>query len=180
MKLSLIVAMAKNRTIGRGNTLPWHLSEDLKYFRRTTTGHCIIMGRNTWESIGRPLPNRRSIVVSSNADYVAEGAEVVTSLDAAKALAESISTVLGVDEAFVIGGARLYADALQQAERFHLTRVHADVDGDTHLPDFDEGEWQEVAREEFPAEGQGEGENPFAYSICKLVRLNSETDKQLS
>ncbi|MDC1391655.1 dihydrofolate reductase [Gammaproteobacteria bacterium] len=161
MKLSLIVAMAENRTIGRDNTLPWHLSEDLKYFRRTTTGHCIIMGRNTWESIGRPLPNRRSIVVSSNPNYVA----------AAKSLAESISAELGVDEAFVIGGARLYADALQQAECFHLTRVQASVEGDTYLPEFDEGEWQEVAREEFAAEGQGEGENPYAYSICRLVRL---------
>ena len=139
MKLSLIVAMAENRTIGRDNTLPWHLSEDLKYFRRTTTGHCIIMGRNTWESIGRPLPNRRSIVVSSNPNYIAEGAEVVSSLAAAKALAESISAELGVDEAFVIGGARLYADALQQAECFHLTRVQASVEGDTHLPEFDEG-----------------------------------------
>ncbi len=173
MKLSLIVAMAANRTIGRDNILPWHLSEDLKYFRRTTTGHCIIMGRNTWESIGRPLPNRRSIVVSSNPNYIAEGAEVVSSLAAAKALAESISAELGVDEAFVIGGARLYADALQQAECFHLTRVQASVEGDTHLPAFDEDEWQEVAREEFAAEGQGEGENPYAYSICKLVRRSS-------
>ena len=134
MKLSLIVAMAENRTIGRDNTLPWHLSEDLKYFRRVTTGHCIIMGRNTWESIGRPLPNRRSIVVSSNPNYRADGADVVTSLGQAKSLAESISKELGVDEAFVIGGARLYADALQQAECFHLTRVHASVEGDTFLP----------------------------------------------
>jgi dihydrofolate reductase len=117
------------------------------------------------------LPNRRSIVVSSNPNYVAEGAEVVSSLAAAKALAESISAELGVDEAFVIGGARLYADALQQAECFHLTRVQASVEGDTHLPEFDEDEWQEVAREEFASEGQGEGENPYAYSICKLVRL---------
>ncbi len=167
MKLSLIVAMAENRVIGRNNTLPWHLSEDLKYFRRTTTGHCIIMGRNTWESIGRPLPNRRSIVVSSNPDYRAEGADVVTSLEAAKALAEKISEQLGVDEAFVIGGARLYADALLQAECFHLTRVHAEVEGDTRLPEFDESQWREIHREEF----QAEGDNPFAYSICLLERV---------
>ena len=166
MKLSLIVAMAENRVIGRDNTLPWHLSEDLKYFRRTTTGHCIIMGRNTWESIGRPLPNRRSIVVTSNPDYVAEGADVVTSLSAAKALAVELSAELGVNEAFVIGGARLYADALEQAECFHLTRVHAQVEGDTLLPEFDESEWQEVAREEFEAQD----ENPFSYSICRLER----------
>ena len=170
MKLSLIVAMAENRTIGRDNTLPWHLSEDLKYFRRVTTGHCIIMGRNTWESIGRPLPNRRSIVVSSNPNYMADGADVVTSLEQAKSLAESISKELGVDEAFVIGGARLYADALQQAERFHLTRVHASVEGDTFLPEFDEGEWQEVEREHFAANGESEPDNPYAYSICKLTR----------
>ena len=166
MKLSLIVAMAENRVIGRDNTLPWHLSEDLKYFRRTTTGHCIIMGRNTWESIGRPLPNRRSIVVTSNQDYVAEGADVVTSLSAAKALAVELSAELGVNEAFVIGGARLYADALEQAECFHLTRVHAQVEGDTLLPEFDESEWQEVAREEFSAQD----ENPYSYSICRLER----------
>lgn len=166
MKLSLIVAMAENRVIGRDNTLPWHLSEDLKYFRRTTTGHCIIMGRNTWESIGRPLPNRRSIVVTFNPDYVAEGADVVTSLSAAKALAVELSAELGVNEAFVIGGARLYADALEQAECFHLTRVHAQVEGDTLLPEFDESEWQEVAREEFEAQD----ENPYSYSICRLER----------
>ena len=166
MKLSLIVAMAENRVIGLDNTLPWHLSEDLKYFRRTTTGHCIIMGRNTWESIGRPLPNRRSIVVTSNPDYVAEGADVVTSLSAAKALAVELSAELGVNEAFVIGGARLYADALEQAECFHLTRVHAQVEGDTLLPEFDESEWQEVAREEFAAQD----ENPYSYSICRLER----------
>lgn len=158
--------MAENRVIGRDNTLPWHLSEDLKYFRRTTTGHCIIMGRNTWESIGRPLPNRRSIVVTSNPDYVAEGADVVTSLSAAKALAVELSAELGVNEAFVIGGARLYADALEQAECFHLTRVHAQVEGDTLLPEFDESEWQEVAREEFEAQD----ENPYSYSICRLER----------
>lgn len=166
MKLSLIVAMAKNRVIGRNNALPWHLSEDLKYFRRTTTGHCIIMGRNTWESIGRPLPNRRSIVVSSNPNYAAEGAEVVTSLEAAKALAEAHSVELGVEEAFVIGGARLYADALEQAQCFHLTRVHAEVDGDTLLPEFNEGDWHEVERQEFDAAD----DNPFAYSICRLER----------
>ena len=166
MKLSLIVAMAENRVIGLDNTLPWHLSEDLKYFRRTTTGHCIIMGRNTWESIGRPLPNRRSIVVTSNPDYVAEGANVVTSLPAAKARAVELSAELGVNEAFVIGGARLYADALEQAECFHLTRVHAKVEGDTLLPEFDESEWQEVAREEFSAQD----ENPYSYSICRLER----------
>ncbi len=166
MKLSLIVAMAENRVIGRDNSLPWHLSEDLKYFRRTTTGHCIIMGRNTWESIGRPLPNRRSIVVSSNPDYIAEGADVVTSLPAAKALAVELSAELGVDEAFVIGGARLYADALAQAECFHLTRVHAQVEGDTLLPEFDENDWHEVAREEFEAQD----DNPYSYSICRLER----------
>lgn len=167
MKLSLIVAMAENRVIGRDNTLPWHLSEDLKYFRRTTTGHCLIMGRNTWESIGRPLPNRRSIVVSTTPNYHAEGAEVVTSLEAAKVLADAHSAELGVEEAFVIGGARLYAEALDQAQCFHLTRVHAKVEGDTYLPDFDESAWKESSREEFAAEG----ENPFAYSICRLERV---------
>ena len=107
MKLALICAMSENRVIGRDNGLPWHLSEDLKYFRRTTMGNCMIMGRNTWESIGRALPGRTSIVITSNANYQAEGAEVVGSLEQAIERAESLSKSTGSVEAFVIGGAVL-------------------------------------------------------------------------
>ena len=168
MKLALICAMAKNRTIGRNNSLPWHLPEDLKYFKHTTMGSTIIMGRKTWESIGRALPGRTNIVITSNADYKAEGAKVVGSLQAALELVESISIIDGSDEAFVIGGAGLYKEALPYAQRFHLTRVHADVKGDTFLPEFNEAEWSEVSREEFKKSET----NPYDYSICVLERFN--------
>ena len=105
MKLALICAMSENRVIGRDNGLPWHLSEDLKYFRRTTMGNCMIMGRNTWESIGRALPGRTSIVITSNAEYQAEGAEVVGSLQQAIERAEAVSKETDSMQAFVIGGA---------------------------------------------------------------------------
>ena len=168
MKLSLICAMAENRVIGRNNSLPWHLSEDLKYFKRTTMGNCIIMGRKTWESIGRPLPGRTNIVITSNPDLEAEGARVVGSLPAAIKLAESISIMDGSEEAFVIGGAGIYQAALPLANRFHLTRVHAQVEGDTLLADFDETQWQEVDRQDF----QHTDSNPYDYSICILERIN--------
>ena len=166
MKLALICAMAENRTIGRNNSLPWHLSEDLKYFKRTTMGNCIIMGRKTWESIGRALPGRTNIVISSNPGFKAEGARVVGSLDEATNLAKSISIIDGSEEAFIIGGAGLYKEALPHAQRFHLTRVHAEVDGDTFLAEFDEDEWEEVLREDFSKNES----NPYDYSICLLER----------
>ena len=161
--------MASNRVIGRNNSLPWHLPEDLKYFKATTLGHCIIMGRKTWESIGRPLPGRTSIVVTTNNDYHAEGARVVNSLEAAVKLAESIAVIDGTDEAFVIGGAGLYAAAIPHAQRFHLTRVHAEVEGDTKLKEFDESQWQEVRRIEHSCDA----DNPYDYSICLLERKAS-------
>lgn len=166
MKLALICAMAENRTIGRNNSLPWHLSEDLKYFKRTTMGNSIIMGRKTWESIGRVLPGRTNIVISSNPDYEAEGARVVNSLEEATRLAESIALIDGSEEAYIIGGAGLYKEALPHAQRFHLTRVHAEVEGDTFLAEFDEAEWEEVAREDFSKNET----NPYDYSICVLER----------
>lgn len=167
MELALICAMAENRTIGKNNSLPWHLSEDLKYFRRVTMGHCIIMGRKTWESIGRPLPGRENIVITRNNDFKAEGARVVNSLEEAIALAESVSAAEGLKEAFIIGGAGLYQAAIARAERFHLTRVHSSVEGDTHLMEFDESEWAEVSREEFHKSEK----NPYDYSICLLERV---------
>lgn len=166
MKLSLICAMASNGIIGRNNGLPWKLPEDLKYFKTTTMGYSIIMGRKTWESIGQPLPGRTSIVVTRDSDYVAEGAKVVHSIQDALRLAESIAIIDGTEEAFVIGGAALYATAMPIAERFHLTRVHAEVEGDTVISDFDESEWREVSRDDF----QRNEANPFDYSICILEK----------
>jgi len=166
VKLALICAMASNRVIGRNNSLPWHLPEDLRYFKRVTMGKPIIMGRKTWESIGRPLPGRSNIVVTRQSGYEAAGASVVSSLPQALKLAESIALIDGSEEAFVIGGAVLYREALAQAELFHLTRVHADVEGDTRLDEFDESLWDEVWREDF----EKNENNPYDYSVCLLAR----------
>ena len=166
MKLALICAMARNGVIGRNNALPWHLSEDLKYFKRVTMGSPIIMGRKTWESIGRPLPGRTNIVVTRQPDYQAEGVRVVDSLPAAIALAEKVAFIDGSEEAFVIGGAGLYREAMPLADRFHLTRVHAEVPGDTRLEGFDESAWREVWRADF----EHDESNPHDYSICLLER----------
>ena len=168
MKLALICAMSENRVIGRDNGLPWHLSEDLKYFRRTTMGNCMIMGRNTWESIGRALSGRTSIVITSNSEYQAEGAEVVGSLRQAIERAEAVSKEAGSTEAFVIGGAVLYQSALPLADTLHLTRVHAQVEGDTTLHEFDESNWKEISREQY----QHDESNQYDYSICVLQRVS--------
>ncbi|MDA9611758.1 dihydrofolate reductase [OM182 bacterium] len=169
MNIALICAMARNFSIGKDNKLPWHLSEDLKNFRRITTGHCIIMGRNTWESIGRPLPNRVNIVISSRKKLPAEGAIVVPNLAEAIATAQSERKVSNADKVFVIGGARVYAEAMALADEFFLTRVHAEVPGDTFLEGFYGEEWTEVSRENFSANTQSE----FDYSICHLIRSQS-------
>ena len=164
MKISLICAMATNGVIGKNNGLPWHLPEDLRYFKATTMGHAIIMGRKTWESIGRPLPGRTSIVVTGNPSYQADGAKVVHSVEQAVQLAQALAEIDGSSEAFVIGGAALYAAAMPVASRFHLTRVHGEVEGDTALTGFKEEEWHETSRQDF---SRNEA-NPYDYSICIL------------
>lgn len=140
-RITLIVARARNGVIGRDGTLPWRLPEDLAFFKRTTMGHPIVMGRRTWESIGRPLPGRRNIVVSRQAGFVASGAEVAPDLDAA------LSLCAGATDVFVIGGAQLYRDALPRAERLIVTEIDADFEGDTHWPPPDPAHWREAARE---------------------------------
>ena len=166
MEIALICAMAGNGVIGNKNMLPWRLPEDLRHFRRTTMGHGIVMGRKTWESIGRPLPGRTNIVVTRQPDYQAEGASVRNSLEAALKLAENIAAIDGAEQTFVIGGAELYRQALPLARLFHLTRIHAEVPGDTILRGFEESEWEELSREDFFRDE----ENPFDYSICLLRR----------
>jgi dihydrofolate reductase len=161
MKLALIWAMARNRTIGRHNALPWYLPEDLKYFKRVTLGKPVIMGRKTWDSIGRPLPGRANIVISRDAGFQAAGARVVRSLEEALALAEKICLIDGAQEAVVIGGAQIYALALPRADRLYLTQVHADVEGDAFFPPLDLSLWHECAREDFAAQAP----NPYPYSF---------------
>ncbi len=150
MIVACIVAMAANRVIGRDGGLPWRLPADLKRFRRATTGHPIIMGRRTWESIGRPLPGRTSIVVTRRPDYeVPEGVLIAGSLSealAAAAEAEGSGTV------YVIGGATLYAEALPRADRLLLTLVHDSPAGDVDFPPLDEQDWTLVEEEERPAD----------------------------
>ena len=141
--LTLIAAVARNGVIGMENRLPWHLPADLKHFRELTSGHAVIMGRKTWESLPakfRPLPGRRNIVVTRNGDYGAEGATVSASLPAAIAAANG-------DEAFVIGGAELYKAALPMADRLQLTEIDATYEGDTWFPAIDPDQWLETARE---------------------------------
>ena len=146
MQLSLIVAYAQNRVIGRDNTLPWKLPSDLAHFKRTTLGHPIIMGRKTWESLGRPLPGRRNIVISRDAHYAAQGVECVTSL------AQAIASVQDLDEAFVIGGAQIYQEALPFAQQVIATEVLESVEGDAFFAPLDKGQWIETSREPQPAE----------------------------
>jgi len=135
---SLIVARAANGVIGRDNGMPWHLPADLAHFKRTTLGRPVIMGRRTWESIGRPLPGRRNIVVTRSANFPAAGAEVVGSLEAAwRAVADA-------DEVFVIGGGQLYAEALPGADRIYVTEIGEAIEGDTRFPDLEPRDWKET------------------------------------
>jgi dihydrofolate reductase len=131
-------------------------------------GNCMIMGRNTWESIGRALPGRTSIVITSNADYQAGGAEVVGSLQQAIERAEAVSKETDSTQAFVIGGAMLYQAALPLADTLHLTRVHAQVKGDTILHEFDESNWKETSRKQY----QHDESNQYDYSICVMQRIS--------
>ena len=139
--ISLIVAIARNRVIGINNQMPWHLPADFAYFKRVTLGHPIIMGRKTFESIGRVLPGRRNIVVSGSRDFQADGAEVVHSLG------EATSRCQANEEIFVIGGAALYAAALPQADRLYITEVDVAPDGETLFPIIEKSDWLETSRQ---------------------------------
>ena len=141
VRVSLIAAMAENRVIGVNNTLPWRLPADLRHFRRVTTGHHVIMGRRNYESIGKPLPDRTNIVVTRNPSYRAPGCLVKHSIEDALAAAQNDP------EVFVIGGAEIYRQALDRADRLYLTLVHAQIEGDTYFPPVDEKQWQEISRE---------------------------------
>ncbi len=153
MLISLIVAMERNRGIGLDGRVPWRLSEDLRQFKRLTMGHTLIQGRITWESIGRPLPGRRMIVLTRKADYeVPEGVQVCTSLEEALELARAA----GDDEAFIGGGEAVYREALPLADRIYLTYVEAEVDTDTYFPELDETEWETRTLLEHPADERNE------------------------
>jgi dihydrofolate reductase len=163
MHFTLIAAVAENGVIGREGQLPWRLSADLRRFRELTMGHAVIMGRRTWESIGRPLPGRRMIVVSRQPGYRAAGVDVVGSFEDARRLAEQG----GGDEAFIIGGGEIYRQALPVVDRLHLTRVHAAVDGDAHFPAFDASDWRLTASERHAADEKNEF--PYSFEVYERV-----------
>ncbi len=157
MILSLIAAADEQNLIGGDNKLLWDLPADMKHFRTTTSGHSVLMGRKTYESIGRPLPNRRNIVISRQQDLQIEGCEVAASLEQALALLKENSE----DEVFVIGGGEIYKRALPLADRVYLTRVHTTLEGDTYFPELLSEEWKEVSREEHEADET----HAFAYTF---------------
>jgi dihydrofolate reductase len=159
-RLSLIVAMARNRIIGANGAIPWRLPYELQLFKRVTMGHHIIMGRKTWESINRLLPGRTTVIVTRQKDYLIPGAQVVNSLLAA------IQACADDAEIFVIGGGELYREALPIADRVYLTTVNADPAGDTRMPDFDMNEWHEVSAESYAADDK----HAYSYRFSVLER----------
>jgi dihydrofolate reductase len=147
-RLALIAAVAENGCIGLDNKLPWYLPEDLKYFKAVTSGKPVIMGRSTFDSLGRPLPNRTNIVITRNRAFTApEGVRVVHSLDEAVKVAEAVAHVAGNDEIVIIGGAQIYAEALPRITRMYLTEVKKSVTGDAFFPAWKKEDWQEKGRE---------------------------------
>lgn len=152
--ISIIVAIARNYTIGSANSMPWHLPEDFRHFKQVTMGKAVIMGRKTYESIGRPLPGRRNIVITRNADLRIEGCEMATSLNEAIALCDP------TEENFIIGGGEIYRQAMPIADKLYITHIDAEFEGDTRFPNIGP-EWREISREEYPC-----GEkfpHPFAF-----------------
>ena len=160
MKISIIVAVADNGVIGKDNQLPWRLSADLKHFKRLTMGHHLIVGRRTWESVGKPLPGRTMVVVTSRPGTDIEGLRFVTSFE------QAIEAARGDDEVFVAGGRGIYEVALDVADCIYMTRVHGQPEGDTFFPKFSETEWRWISTETHPADDR----NEFSYTFVEYQR----------
>lgn len=156
-KLSLIAAVAENGVIGKDNAIPWRISADMKYFKKATVGKPIIMGRKTWQSLGKPLPGRRNIVISRTLFIPFDEVDVVPDFSTAFILAQKG----GAEEVMVIGGAAVYAEALPDAERLYLTEVHGEVEGDTFFPSFDRSDWVEVSRDFLPKDDKSSHDCSF-------------------
>ncbi|MEM6583403.1 MAG: dihydrofolate reductase [Pseudomonadota bacterium] len=167
IRIAMMVAAAENGVIGSGNGLPWHLPEDLRHFKRVTMGKPILMGRKTFQSIGRPLPGRTNIVISRDPTFHVEGVTVLESLDLALREATLVAEREGANEMVVIGGAEIYQAALPQVERLYMTEVHAPVEGDVMLPLITWSHWRETQRERHAATAG----NPFDYSFVVYERL---------
>ncbi len=160
MKISLIVAMASNRTIGLNKQMPWHLSADLRTFKKITMGHPIIMGRKTFESIGKALPGRRNIIISRNTEYHRDGCDVFQDID------DAFSACVNEDEIFIIGGATLYDVILPRCQRLYITLIHKEFDGDTFFPAFNPQDWEEIERTDISDDESVD----FDYSFVTLQR----------
>lgn len=171
--LSLVCALAQNRVIGLNNQLPWRLPRDLAYFKKLTLGHPIIMGRKTFDSIGRPLPQRTNIVVTTQVAWTAPGVTVVNSLEQALTEADRAAQTLGVAELMLIGGATLYEQALPLAQRLYLTEVQAQFDGDAFFPEWSRSEWIEKSRESHPADPA----NALDLAFVVYERCNKSHDR---
>jgi len=161
MRISIIVALADNRVIGSKNQLPWKLSSDLKHFKEVTMSKPIIMGRKTYESIGRPLPGRKNIVLTTIKHFAIPGCEVVNNFD------DALTAAGDADEVFVIGGATIYNEALPHADKLFMTHIHAEVEGDTFFPDWDKTQWREVSREDHKADEKNE--HPYTFAIYERL-----------
>jgi dihydrofolate reductase len=161
MTLSIIVALSENNVVGINNQLPWHLSADLKRLKSITMGHHLIMGRKTFESVGRPLPGRTNVVVTRNKDYKAEGIVVVSSLK------EALEKAKDDSEAFIFGGGEIFKEGLPMVNKIYMTKIHESFIGDTFFPDLNKGEWKETLREEH----QPDEKNQYRYSFINLERV---------
>jgi dihydrofolate reductase len=160
MRLTIVVAVSENGVIGTGNQLPWRLPDDLKHFKALTMGKPIIMGRKTYQSIGKPLPGRKNIVITRDPAWQADGCVVVDSLEGAFAAAEP------ADEVIVGGGGDLYTQLIDQVDTIHLTRVHVDLEGDVYFPTLDAEDWQSTSEERHAADER----HPYAFTFETLVR----------
>ncbi len=161
MILSLIAAMSKNNVIGKDNKLLWNMPEDMKHFKKLTTGNTVIMGRKTYESMGKPLPNRRNLIVTRQDGYYAEGCQIFHTLQ------EAIDDCIGEEESFIIGGAEIYLQSLPAADRLYLTRIDKEFEGDTRFPDFSLSEWRLTKYIRHHADEK----NPYAYSFSEYERF---------
>ncbi|MEK7708806.1 MAG: dihydrofolate reductase [Pseudomonadota bacterium] len=169
LRLSLLVAMAKNRVIGRDNKLPWHLPADLKHFKFLTMGQTIVMGRKTYESIGKPLPGRVNIIITRQEGYEVPGATVVSSIDDALLMCEKIRSING--ENFIIGGEELYRQTLKICQRIYITEIQRDFEGDVHFPEVDPNEWEETQRDKHISENDTNLEYHFVVLDRKVSAL---------
>ena len=160
--ITIIAAIGNNYELGKDNDLIWHLSADLKRFKKVTTGHTIIMGRNTFESIGKPLPNRRSVIITRNTEYQQEGCDVVHSLE------EALELIQGEEKAFIIGGAQIYKETMQKglADQLDITKVHSAFEADVYFPEINTHDWKLVSEETFSADEK----NPYNYSFLQYQK----------